>query len=59
MFRLDNGTTATARLEFKPYESLLLKISARGEISPVDISFTPKTPVVKVREKRKEAWEVE
>jgi hypothetical protein len=58
-FALENGTTATARLEFKPYQSLLLKINEKGEIVPVDISFTPKTPVVKVREKRKEAWEVE
>lgn len=58
-FTLDNGKTATARLEFKPYQSLLLKLDAKGEVKPMDISFVPKTPVVKVREKRKEAWEVE
>jgi hypothetical protein len=58
-FTLEHGKTATARLEFKPYQSLLLKINAKGEIVPLDISFTPETPIVKVREKRKEAWEVE
>jgi hypothetical protein len=58
-FTLENGRSATVQLEFKPYQSLLLKINAKGEIVPLDISFTPKIPIVKVREKRKEAWEVE
>ena len=58
-FTLEHGKRATTRLEFKPYQSLLLKINTKGEIVPIDISFVPKTPIVKVREKRKEAWEVE
>jgi hypothetical protein len=60
VFTLDDGKTVTTQLEFKPYQSLLLKINAKGEIKPMDISFVPKTPVVKEREKKgKEAWEVE
>ncbi|HTY38502.1 MAG TPA: glycosyl hydrolase [Bacteroidota bacterium] len=58
-FTTASGTSATTLLEFKPYQSLLLRINSKGEILPADISFIPKTPVVKVREKRKEAWEVE
>jgi hypothetical protein len=46
-------------LEFKPYQSILLKVSNSGKVSEEDISFTPKIPVVIPREKpEKERWEV-
>lgn len=45
-----NGKTLVKTLEFKPYQSLLLKIDKKGQIEQIDISFVPKEPVIKPRE---------
>ena len=48
-----NGKTVTKTFEFKPYQSLLLKISPNGELEQLDIRFVPKNPVIRPREKQK------
>lgn len=48
-----NGKDIKQRFEFKPYQSIMLKISPSGEMSYEDISFIPKDPVVRPREKQK------
>lgn len=45
-----NGKKITKRLEFKPYQSLLLKFTPEGRMKLLDVSFTPKDPVVRERE---------
>jgi len=40
-------------IEFKPYQSVMLKVTAEGEVELVDISFIPKEPVIRPREKQK------
>ena len=41
-----NGKTHKKNFEFKPYQSLLIKISPSGDMSFEDITFVPKTPEV-------------
>ncbi|MEO5673797.1 MAG: glycosyl hydrolase [Chitinophagales bacterium] len=41
------------KFEFKPYQSLLLKITPDGKMESIDITFVPKDPVVRPREKQK------
>jgi hypothetical protein len=54
------GKTVPVALEFNPYQSLLLKVDNDGNVSFVDINFTPKTPVYKARVKTsREKWEVD
>ena len=48
-----NGETIKKRFEFDPYQSLLLKISPDGTLEQVDISFVPKDPEVRPREKQR------
>jgi len=48
-----NGKTIKQSFEFKPYQSLMLRISASGEVESVDISFLPKEPIVRPREKQR------
>lgn len=48
-----NGKTIQQRFEFKPYQSLLLKISPAGEMEFVDINYVPKEPIVRPREKQR------
>lgn len=48
-----NGKTIRQKFEFKPYQSLMLKITADGEIEFVDITFIPKDPIVRPRESQK------
>jgi hypothetical protein len=48
-----NGKTITERFEFKPYQSLLLKISPKGAMEYMDIGFVPKEPTVRPREVQK------
>ena len=48
-----NGKTIHQNFEFKPYQSLMLKISPVGKIDFVDISFAPNEPVVRPREIQK------
>ena len=45
-----NGKTRDLKLEFKPYQSLMLKIAPDGSIEFLDIGFVPKTPIVRPRE---------
>lgn len=48
-----NGKTVKKNIEFKPYQSVMLKITADGNIEYVDIAFTPKTPIIRPREPQK------
>ncbi len=48
-----NGKSIHQRVEFKPYQSLLLKISSGGKMESLDISFVPKDPVMRPREEQK------
>jgi hypothetical protein len=53
------GGKIPVKLDFNPFQSLLLFMTRDGKITNVDIQFTPKTPVYKPREKNgKERWEV-
>ena len=45
--------TIKQKFEFKPYQSLMLKITPKGEMEMVDITFVPKDPVVRPREKQR------
>lgn len=47
------GKTIAQKFEFKPYQSLLLKIDADGKVEEMDITFVPKTPIVREREKQR------
>lgn len=38
---------------FKPYQSVVIKISPAGDVSFEDISFVPKDPIVRPREKQR------
>jgi hypothetical protein len=40
-------------LEFNPYESKILKISANGEVEEMNITFEPKSPIVRPKEKQR------
>ena len=40
-------------IEFKPYQSVMLKINPGGNIENVDITFNPKDPVVRPKEKQR------
>jgi hypothetical protein len=46
-------------LTFKPYQSLLFRVSATGKVIFETLDFTPKQPSFIKREKKKEKWEVE
>ncbi len=48
-----NGLSIQRQFEFKPYQSLLVKISSDGEIELMDIDFIPKDPVIRPKEKQK------
>ncbi|MBX7141216.1 MAG: hypothetical protein K1X63_09075 [Chitinophagales bacterium] len=48
-----NGKTFKKKFEFKPYQSLMLKISPDGKMKSVDIRFVPKDPVVRPHEPQK------
>lgn len=48
-----NGKTIEETFEFKPYQSIMLKISPNGKIEFMDIGFVPKEPVVRPREKQR------
>jgi hypothetical protein len=48
-----NGKSIRENIEFKPYQSVMLKISGKGKVEYMDISFTPKDPVVRPREVQK------
>jgi len=48
-----NGNTIFQKLEFKPYQSIMLKITPEGEVEQIDIEFVPNDPVVLPREKQR------
>ena len=48
-----NGKSFQQKFEFKPYQSLMLKITPGGKLEFVDIGFVPKDPVVRAREVQK------
>lgn len=48
-----NGKTITQKFEFKPYQSLMLKITPDGKMEYMDISFLPKDPVIRPAEPQK------
>ncbi len=48
-----NSKTIKQRIEFKPYQSVMLKISPDGAIELMDINFIPKEPMVRRREEQK------
>jgi len=48
-----NGHTITQKFEFKPYQSLMLKISGSGKLDFMDITFVPKDPIVRPKEEQK------
>ncbi|MEI7803422.1 MAG: hypothetical protein WCI97_12285, partial [Bacteroidota bacterium] len=48
-----NGKTIQHKFEFKPYQSLMLKISPSGKMKLIDITFIPKDPVVRPHEPQK------
>lgn len=48
-----NGHPINRRIEFRPYQSVLLQISKSGEVTEMDIEFTPKEPIVRPREVQK------
>jgi hypothetical protein len=48
-----NGKSVKKNIEFKPYQSVMLKITADGNIEYVDIAFTPQTPIIRPRDPQK------
>jgi hypothetical protein len=53
------GKTIPVKLNFEPYQSLLLKVDRNGKTSFIDITFHPKEPVFIPRVRNgKEKWEV-
>jgi len=48
-----NGKIIRQNFEFKPYQSLMLRIAANGEMEFIDITFIPKGPIVRPREEQK------
>jgi len=48
-----NGIKTDVRLTFEPYQSQILQVSERGTITPIDIQYRPKDPLVRPREKQR------
>lgn len=48
-----NGHNVTKKVEFKPYQSLMLKVSPNGNIEHLDINFVPRDPIILPREKQR------
>ncbi len=48
-----NGKTITKNIEFKPYQSVMVKISPSDDFDLVDINFVPKDPIIRPREKQR------
>ncbi len=47
------GKSIKVDVMFKPYQSVLLKVTPSGEVEQKDISYTPNDPVVRPREKQR------
>lgn len=48
-----NGNSIVQKIEFKPYQSIVLKILKDGTIEELDISYRPKDPLVREAEKQR------
>jgi hypothetical protein len=48
-----NGKSIKQKFEFKPYQSIMLKISPKGKMTFMDITFHPNDPVIRPREEQK------
>lgn len=48
-----NGYDIQRTFEFKPYQSLILRITSDGNLHLEDVNFVPKDPVVRPRERQK------
>jgi hypothetical protein len=48
-----NGNKSEIKVLFKPYQSVMIKISPSGKMELIDISFAPKDPIVRPREKQR------
>ncbi|MBO6516580.1 MAG: hypothetical protein JJ975_08515 [Bacteroidia bacterium] len=48
-----NGKRTETTIEFKPYQSVMLKFDAQGNMELLDIEFIPKDPIVRPREKQR------
>ena len=48
-----NGNRISQTVEFKPYQSVMLKITPNGEVDLVDIEFVPNEPIVRPRKKQR------
>ncbi|MCB0601910.1 MAG: hypothetical protein KDC28_11805 [Saprospiraceae bacterium] len=48
-----HGHEIARRLEYKPYQSLMLRVSQEGRVELIDISFIPDDPVVRPREEQR------
>ena len=48
-----NGNQKKYKVKFRPYESVILKISEDGEISKVDLDYFPNDPLIRPREKQR------
>lgn len=49
-----NGRTIRHTLRFLPYQSLLLRIDPKGQVTELDIAFSPKSPVIKTDPKERD-----
>ena len=48
-----NGNIIQQTVEFKPYQSVMLKVSAAGKVEFMDIQFLPRDPIVRPHEKQR------
>ncbi len=48
-----NGIQKKYKVEFKPYESVILKITEDSKISKVEIDYLPNDPIISPREKQR------
>ncbi|HLF63874.1 MAG TPA: glycosyl hydrolase [Saprospiraceae bacterium] len=48
-----NGNIIRQKFEFKPYQSLMLRIPENKEVKFIDITFIPKDPVIRPREEQR------
>ena len=48
-----NGKSFNHDFVFKPFQSIVVKISPKGKMSLIDISFTPQDPVVRPKEEQR------
>lgn len=54
-----SGKKVPVHIDFKPYQSILFRVTGDGTVVFDAIEFVPKTPEYIKREKKKERWEVE